>query len=100
MRNKRNKAEKSLIEKGKMDVVSSLQLPKDLMLGAVNISITGQYEAFVENYRGIIEYTEELIRVQTKTCRVSIIGKRLKIDYFTNVEMKVVGEIFEVKYHS
>ena len=37
-------------------LVDALQLPKDLCLGALNIRIIGQYEAYIENYRSIIEY--------------------------------------------
>jgi len=83
----------------KADVITSLQLPKDLMLGAVILTVTGQHEAYVENYRGIIEYTNQLIRLQTKTCRVCIEGKRLSINYFTNDEMKITGEILDIKYY-
>ncbi|GHU64402.1 hypothetical protein FACS189418_8950 [Clostridia bacterium] len=101
MKHKGNKDKNNPMEKikRKVDVISNLQLPKDLMLGAVIISITGQHEAYVENYRGIIEYTEQVIRLQTKTCRVCIFGKKLEIIYFTNDEMKIVGEILEVKYY-
>ena len=41
----------------KEDLVESLELPKDLMYGAVLVSITGQQEVLIENYRGILEYT-------------------------------------------
>lgn len=93
------KDEDSYVSNAKESLISSLQLPKDLMLGAVILTITGQHEAYVENYRGIIEYTNQVIKLQTKTCRVCISGKRLAIDYFTNDEMKVTGEILEIKYY-
>lgn len=83
----------------KEELISSLQLPKDLMLGAVILTVTGQHEAYVENYRGIIEYTNQVIKLQTKTCRVCINGKHLAIEYFTNDEMKITGEIGEIKYY-
>ena len=46
----------------------------------------------------LIEYTEELIRIQTKTCKLEIHGAGLYISYYTNDEMKITGEILEVKY--
>lgn len=82
----------------KSEVVDSLKLPKDIMLGAVILNVTGQGEAFVENYRGIIEYTDESIVLQTKTCMVSITGKSLSIDYYTNDEMKITGHIMNIQY--
>ena len=46
----------------------------------------------------LIEYTEEWIRIQTKTCKLEIRGLQLDISYYTNDEMKITGEIQEVKY--
>ena len=36
-------------------MISQLELPKDLMLGAAIVTITGRKEVLVENYKGIIE---------------------------------------------
>ena len=82
----------------KENLVESLQLPKDLLLGSVLLTITGQKEAYIENYRGIIEYTSQQIRLQTKTCQLIIIGCNLSIDYYSNEEMKITGMIYEIKY--
>jgi sporulation protein YqfC len=80
------------------NVADTLKIPKDLLLGAAILNITGQYEAYVENYSGIIEYTDKKIRLQTKTCRIEIGGNNLKIIYYTNDEMKITGQIEEIKY--
>lgn len=80
------------------NVTESLRLPKDLMLGASILTVTGKNEAYIENYRGVLEYTEQKIRLQTKTCRVELTGKKLCIAYYTNDEMKIVGDIAEVKF--
>ena len=36
-------------------MISQLELPKDLMLGAAIVTITGRKEVLVENYKGIID---------------------------------------------
>ena len=97
MRKDKNKKYK-VNSKLKSEVVDSLKLPKDILLGAVIINVTGQSEAFVENYRGIIEYTDTSIVLQTKTCTVSIAGKSLCIEYYTNDEMKITGHIMCIQY--
>ena len=48
-------------------LVESLRLPKDMVMGAFMLSMTGNREAFIENYRGILEYTDTCILLQTKT---------------------------------
>uniref|UniRef100_UPI004038E4E0 YabP/YqfC family sporulation protein n=1 Tax=Roseburia inulinivorans TaxID=360807 RepID=UPI004038E4E0 len=50
-------------------MISQLELPKDLMLGAAIVTITGRKEVLVENYKGIIELEESLVNLQTNHCR-------------------------------
>lgn len=94
---KRKKKEEEYNHK-KVALTDRLKLPKDLMLGAAVITVTGQCEAYIENYRGILEYTENKIRLQTKTCCVEIEGKKLYIGYYTNDEMKITGFITGISY--
>ena len=82
----------------KEQMTEALNLPKDLTLGAVILNITGKHEAYVENYMSLIEYTENQIRIQTRTCKLEIHGTGLDIAYYTNEEMKITGELLEVKY--
>lgn len=79
-------------------LVESLQLPKDVCMGALRVTLTGSGEAWIENYRGILEYTEQEILLQAKTCQVCFEGKGLTIDYYTNEDMKISGCIRSVKY--
>ena len=37
-------------------IVDNLELPKDLMLGAAIVTVTGRGEAVISNYKGILEY--------------------------------------------
>lgn len=79
-------------------MTEKLRLPKDLVMGAAVLTVTGRSEAYIENYRGIIEYTEEKIRLQTKTCQMTLTGQKLHIDYYTEDEMKISGLIGEIHY--
>ncbi len=73
-------------------------LPKDVVLKAPIVTITGQIEVQIENYRGILEYTNQIIRIQTKSGRIKINGENLNVPYYTNDEMKVTGHIISVEY--
>ena len=66
--------------------IDSLQLPKDVCMGALRVTLTGNSEAWIENYRGI------------KTCQVCLEGTRLSIDYYTNEDMKISGNISALRY--
>ncbi|MCH5258311.1 MAG: YabP/YqfC family sporulation protein [Lachnospiraceae bacterium] len=68
------------------------------MLGAAIVTVTGNREAYIENYKGILEYSTESIVLQGKNCKISFEGKRLSIDYYTNEDMKISGSIDTVRY--
>ncbi len=87
-------------ENVKSNIVESLELPVDIMYGAVIVTAMGRNQVLVENYKGIIEYTQEKIRLQTKTCQVTIQGKSLVVEYYTNEEMKITGCIQGILYGS
>lgn len=73
-------------------------IPKDVVLGVPIVTLTGNSEIVIENYRGIIEYTEMLIRIKRKGGEIKIIGKRLQVSYYKNDDMKIVGEIKSLEY--
>lgn len=77
-------------------LVESLKLPKDMIMGAFMLSMTGNREAVIENYRGILEYTDTCILLQTKSGQVRFEGSGLVIEYYTNEDMKITGHISNV----
>lgn len=79
-------------------MVESLKLPKDSLLGDCIVTLTGNTEVFVENYKGILQYSRELILLQGKNCKIELTGKRLDIVYYTNEDMKICGFIEQVRY--
>lgn len=79
-------------------IAETTDAPKDVILGLPLIHLTGQYEVCIENYRGILEYTQELIRVKTKSGIIRIDGKRMCIEYFMNDEMKITGKIRKIEF--
>ena len=94
---KNNHRTKSIQPKKEM-ILDSLKLPKDICMGALKVTMTGNKEAWIENYRGILEYTEQMILLQGKTCQACFEGTGLSIDYYTNEDMKISGCICCVRY--
>lgn len=82
----------------KVKLLESLQFPRDVCLGALRVTLTGSTEAWVENYRGLLEYTQQEILLQGKNCQVCFEGMGLSIDYYTNEDMKISGCITNVRY--
>ena len=79
-------------------LASAASMPKDVVMGASGVTVLGDFEVCIENYRGITEYTESLVRVQTKGGQIRLTGSRLQIEYYTNDEMKVTGKIQTLEF--
>ena len=74
-------------------------VPKDVVLGVPLVTVIGQNEVCVENYRGILEYTDKLIRIQTKLGKIHVLGRGLQIQYYNNDEMKITGHVMTIEYY-
>ena len=73
-------------------------VPKDVAMGLPILTITGTNDLCVENYRGMTEYTDQIIRLQSKSGQTKITGKKLEVIYYTNDEMKIHGHIRTIEY--
>ena len=62
------------------------------------LTLTGHYEVNIENYRGILEYTEQLIRINVRSGQIRITGKSLEINYYTTTDMKITGKVEKIEY--
>ena len=79
-------------------ITQKLNIPEDVLDGLPIVTVTGKHEVYVENYKGIIEYGKNCIRIQTKICRLTFSGKNLEINYYTNVDMKISGDLESISY--
>ena len=79
-------------------LASAASMPKDVVMGAPVVTALGNFEVCVENYRGITEYTDTLVRVQTKGGQIRLTGKGLQVEYYTNDEMKITGKIKTLEF--
>ena len=79
-------------------MADAANLPKDVVLDVPILTLTGHYEVNIENYRGILEYTEQLIRINVRSGQICITGKSLEINYYTTTDMKITGKVEKIEY--
>ena len=80
------------------NVVNALELPKEVMLNLPFISLTGKEELIIENYKGIIEYGDEVMRVGTASGVLRIEGKELLLKQLTSECIVVTGTIQGISF--
>ena len=79
-------------------VSDKLHLPPDILEGATVINVYGKDMALVENYKSIINYSPEEIKLQGKHMKLLIQGEGLYIERFTPEDCKIKGDIHIVQY--
>jgi sporulation protein YqfC len=77
----------------KQAAVEDLKLPKDVVLGEVLVSFIGRSQVVIENYRSILIYTDQQIRIQAVNCKLELYGRSLQIDYYNHDQMRISGQI-------
>ena len=81
----------------RMAAAEALKLPRDVVLGESLIFIEGSRSLVIENYSSILFYGDDRLKLLTKTGRVNVEGKGLKIEYYDEESMKVTGNIRRVE---
>ena len=66
-----------------------LELPKEVCSNIPKISLTGFNEMIIENFKGILEYEEFFVRINTHIGIISINGFNLNLENMTNDDIKV-----------
>jgi sporulation protein YqfC len=82
----------------KKKITAMLDLPKEIILNLPLVSVIGHEEFTIENYKGIVEYTEEKMRIGTASGILRIEGKRLCLKQITAENITIVGVISKFEY--
>ena len=70
-----------------------LEIPKEIYTNIPNFIITGFEEMIIENYKGILEYEDYYVRVNTYVGIVNIHGINLRLEKMTEDNIKITGKI-------
>lgn len=76
----------------------SLQIPKDLSYQDPVLTLTGARELYIENYKCIRQYRDTCILLLSPENQIKIQGTCLVIEYYTELEMKITGNICSVSF--
>ena len=86
------------MKKKETNLLEKLQLPKDITQGAFILTAIGSNEIYIENYKGILEYTSNCIRIQGKNTFIKVEGRNLIIDHYTEEDMMIKGCVSSIQY--
>lgn len=79
-------------------VTEILELPKEIVLNIPRITMVGNGNLLIQNYKGIIEYDNDRIRVNTGSGIIKITGERLTIKEITSEDLMIDGEVGSLEF--
>lgn len=82
----------------KKTVTTAFELPKEIVLNLPLITLTGNEELYIENYKGIVEYTDEKVRLNTNCGMLKIEGRNLFLKEITSENIYVTGKLIKLEY--
>lgn len=82
----------------KKDISDAFEIPKEIVLDMPLVSLRGNNEAVIENYKGIIEYSSEKIRINTTIGILKFTGNRLAIKCLDLNNIIVTGSISQIEF--
>ncbi len=75
-----------------------LEIPVELSTNNPKVTITGFERVLIENYRGILEYQDYFVRINTYIGIININGFNLNLEEMTTDDLLVTGKIESVDF--
>ena len=95
MKNRKDIRRKKINKFGKL-----LEMPEEITSNEPKLTIMGFSKMIIENYKGILEYQEFFIRINTYTGIININGFNLSLSEMTGEDIMVTGKIDSVDFES
>ena len=77
-----------------------LEIPVELSTDNPKLTIVGFERILIENYRGILEYQEYFVRINTYIGIININGFNLQLEEMTTDDLLVTGKIDSIDFES
>lgn len=79
--------------KRKNEILNMIEVPKEINSYNTKITILGFDEMLIENYKGILEYEEFYIKINTEIGEININGFNLSLKQITDDDILIKGKI-------
>lgn len=82
----------------KRQMSDMLEIPSDIILDLPKVVLVGDLQVFIENHRGIVEYSAESVRVNVGDYEVAVSGEGLLLRNILPDEICLEGRIKSVQF--
>lgn len=60
-------------------IADTMRMPKDVIMDLPRVSVCGDREIYIENHKGLVEYTDSDIRIKMREGIMRVSGSSLRI---------------------
>lgn len=75
-----------------------LELPKEIVLNMPKLVMLGNGDLIIENYKGIVEYDKDVIRINTTAGIIKVNGIEIYIKEITSENIMIYGNILSLEF--
>ena len=87
------------MKKGIREKIAEItEIPKDFLMNMPRITLLGNRELHIDNYKGLLEYTNELISVASTNKIIVVKGNGLIITRIVEKSVYIGGNIISVEF--
>ena len=79
-------------------IADSFEGSKEVFLDVPKLTLIGNKEVSIENYKGICEYTESQLIIETKPCRICLEGDALEVRTISDEQIYIAGSISQIRF--
>lgn len=82
----------------KEKLAKALELPREILLNIPKIILLGNKSVVIENYKGILLFEDNTIKINTNSGIVGVCGHKLRIMEINAEELLVEGKIKSIEF--
>lgn len=82
-------------KKIRLKMQAAMEIPKELLKDYSRVTIIGGEDVWIENYKSILEYSEDMIRLSNN---ISIYGQDLSVEEISSEDILIIGKIKTIEF--
>ena len=91
------RGDKKRLARAGLEVMDRLDLPGELAAGVGRMELVGDRQFYMEQHRGVLRYSTEVIDIAAANMMVRITGRELQLLAMTDRELRISGTIATIE---
>ncbi len=79
-------------------ITEAAGVPKETIMDLTKLSFAENRELYIENHKGITEYSEDVIKIKTKYSVIKICGANFRISYINKFDLLLEGVFYSITF--